>query len=172
MKNKIYPILLIIFFFTIFFIFYKGLKNTNIYIPKTDIKKKIPSYEAYLFDSDKLINSNEIFKENKFYLMNIWSSWCIPCREEHVFLVSLSKQKNLEIIGLNYKDNIENAKSFLNEFSSPYKLIISDPDGTIAIEWGAYGVPETFIIHNKKIIKKIIGPINDKLALEIISLIE
>ena len=86
--------------------------------------------------------------------------------------MSLSSQKNLEIIGLNYKDNIENAKNFLKELDNPYTIILSDMDGTKAIEWGAYGVPETFLIYNKKIIKKIIGPINKTLFLEIKKIIK
>tara|TARA_A100001011_G_C14242665_1_gene813967 strand:- start:281 stop:640 length:360 start_codon:yes stop_codon:yes gene_type:complete len=119
-----------------------------------------------------MISFDEIFKDDKFYLMNIWSSWCIPCRDEHPFLLNLKSQKNLEIIGLNYKDNNENAKKFLKELNSPYKVILSDKDGLIAIEWGAYGVPETFIIYNKKIIKKYIGPLNSNSLLEIIKIIE
>ena len=87
-------------------------------------------------------------------------------------MINLSKKKDLKIIGLNYKDNIENAKFFLNELNSPYELIISDLDGTIAIEWGAYGVPESFLVYNKKIIKKIIGPITDQSFLEIKKLIQ
>ena len=79
----------------------------------------------------------------------------------------LSNQNNIEIIGLNYKDNSESAKNFLKELGSPYKIILSDNDGTIAIEWGAYGVPETFLIYNKKIIKKIIGPLSRNSLLEI-----
>ena len=74
---------------------------------------------------------------------------------------------NIEIIGLNYKDNNQKAKKFLNELDNPYKVILSDKDGTIAIEWGAYGVPETFLIHDKKIIKKFIGPLNTNSLLEI-----
>tara|TARA_B110001450_G_C17585219_1_gene466670 strand:- start:284 stop:802 length:519 start_codon:yes stop_codon:yes gene_type:complete len=172
MKIKISPVFFIIIFAIIFFIFYKGLQNSNVYEPKTNFKKDIPSFKVKIFDSDNEIDSKEIFKSNKFYLMNIWSSWCVPCRDEHIFLMKLSKQKSIEIIGLNYKDNKENAKNFLNDLNSPYKTIISDKDGTIALEWGAYGVPETFLIHNRKIIKKIIGPINDELLLEIESLIQ
>ena len=104
--------------------------------------------------------------------MNIWASWCLPCRDEHVFLMNLSEQKSIEIIGLNYKDNNKNAKNFLKELDSPYKTILSDKNGTIAIEWGAYGVPETFLIYNKKILKKIIGPINNESLLEIKKLIQ
>ncbi len=161
MKTKFFPSLIIIIFLIIFIIFYKGLQNTNIYTPKSKINQDIPLFDAQIFDTDKIIKSEEVFKSNKFYIMNIWSSWCIPCREEHALLVNLSKEKNIEIIGLNFKDDIKKAKTFLSRYSSPYKVILSDTDGTIAIEWGAYGVPETFLIYNKKVIKKIIGPLNE-----------
>ena len=172
MKNKFYFIFLILFFSIIFFIFYKGLKNSNIYQPNKQINKEIPVFKAKLFDSDFEINSQEFFKKKNFYLVNIWASWCVPCRNEHSFLVNLSNEKKLEIVGLNYKDNIVNAKSFLKELGNPYKKIISDKDGTIAIEWGAYGVPETFLIYNNKIIKQIIGPIDNKQFKEIKNLIK
>tara|TARA_B100000579_G_scaffold153950_1_gene125110 strand:- start:1308 stop:1826 length:519 start_codon:yes stop_codon:yes gene_type:complete len=172
MKIKFFSFFLLTIFLTIFFIFYKGLENTNIYTPNVDIKKDIPLLKAKVFGTDNMISFDEIFKDDKFYLMNIWSSWCIPCRDEHPFLLNLKSQKNLEIIGLNYKDNNENAKKFLKELNSPYKVILSDKDGLIAIEWGAYGVPETFIIYNKKIIKKYIGPLNSNSLLEIIKIIE
>ena len=172
MKIKLLPLSLTIFFLVIFFIFFKGLQNSNIYTPKTSLDKKIPTFEIKIFDTDKMINSDEIFRDNKFYLLNIWASWCVPCREEHSHLMSLSKQKNLEIVGLNYKDKIKNAKNFLKELDNPYKTILLDNDGTIAIEWGAYGVPETFLIYNKKIVKKIIGPLNKKLTSDIKRLIE
>jgi cytochrome c biogenesis protein CcmG, thiol:disulfide interchange protein DsbE len=172
MKSKTLPIFLITIFIIIFYIFYKGLQNSNIYTPDVNIKKDIPNFKTKVFDINNIINSNEIFKENKFYLVNVWASWCIPCREEHVFLMKLYKKKNLEIIGINYKDKNDNAKSFLNELGNPYKLILLDQDGTIAIEWGAYGVPETFLVYQKKIIKKIIGPINNNSLLEIQKLIK
>ena len=72
----------------------------------------------------------------------------------------LSEMENIEIIGLNYKDNPQNANSFLKELSNPYKFIFLDVDGTLAIEWGAYGVPESFLIYDNKIIRKYIGPLN------------
>ena len=93
MKTKKIPFILIIFFLVVFFVFLKGLKNSNIYTPSVDIELDIPKFEAKLFDSDELINSDEIFSSNKFYLMNIWASWCVPCREEHGFLINLSKKK-------------------------------------------------------------------------------
>ena len=173
MKNKVLSLVLILLFILIFFLFYKGLKNSSIYTPVTEIEKDIPYFEAKIFDKNENTNSNEIFSdENKFYLLNIWASWCVPCRDEHPFLLNLGKQDNLEIIGLNYKDNTENAKKFLKELNNPYKVILSDKDGIIAIEWGAYGVPETFLIYDKKIIKKYIGPLNSKSLLEIKELIK
>ena len=160
MKVKFFPFFLSLIFVFIFIVFYNGLNKSNIYAPDNIIEKKVPSFHGKLFNQEKEVTSLEIFLGKKFYLVNIWASWCIPCREEHNFLMELNKIENLEIIGINYKDKINNAKSFLNELKNPYDLIILDKNGTISIEWGAYGVPETFLIYDKNIIKKIIGPLN------------
>ena len=167
MKTKIFPIFLIFTFSIIFFVFYKGLHNTNIYTPEIKSEIKIPNFDAKEFFSKDKINSDQIFIGSDYYLLNIWASWCVPCKEEHKYLMDLSKKENIKIIGQNYKDNFENAKNFLINLDNPYDLIFLDNDGTIAIEWGAYGVPETFLIQNNKIIKKIIGPLNEKLLFEI-----
>ena len=151
----------------IFIIFYKGLQDTNIYTPKTKINNKIPSFSAKLFYSNKIVNSSKIFESNKFYLLNIWSSWCIPCRQEHPLLMGLTKIGKIEVIGINYKDTKTNAENFLNNFGNPYKKIFFDKDGTQAIEWGAFGVPESFLIYNQKIIRKYTGPLNVELIKEI-----
>ena len=155
MKTKIFPIFLIFTFSIIFFVFYKGLQNTNIYTPEIKSEIKIPNFDAKDFFSKDKINSDQIFIGSDYYLLNIWASWCVPCKEEHKYLMDLSKKENIKIIGQNYKDNFENAKNFLINLDNPYDLIFLDNDGTIAIEWGAYGVPETFLIKNNLIIKKI-----------------
>ena len=167
MKTKIFPLFLIFTFLIIFFVFYKGLQNTNIYTPETKSEIKIPNFETKEFFSKDKINSDQIFIGSDYYLLNIWASWCVPCKEEHKYLMDLSKKENIKIIGQNYKDNFDNAKNFLINLDNPYDLIFLDNDGTIAIEWGAYGVPETFLIQNNKIIKKIIGPLDEKLLFEI-----
>ena len=172
MKNRLLLISVASIFIIIFIIFYKGLQNPNIYTPNTNIEKNIPIFETKIFDSEDTVNSKNFFLDNKFYLLNIWASWCVPCRNEHSFLISLSKKRDIEIIGLNYKDNIKNAKNFIRELGNPYSVIFLDLDGTISIEWGAYGVPETFLIYDKKIIKKIIGPINDDSFVEIEKMIK
>jgi|TARA_B110000037_G_C16952534_1_gene437461 cytochrome c biogenesis protein CcmG/thiol:disulfide interchange protein DsbE len=170
MKNKLLLLFLITIFLVIFITFYKGLKNTNIYTPKVNNNKDIPLFSVELFYSNKIINSTEIFEKDKFYILNIWSSWCVPCRQEHPLLMDLSKIT--EVIGLNYKDKKINAEKFLDEMGNPYQKILFDKDGTLAIEWGAYGVPESFLIYNKKILKRYIGPFNQTLIQEIKSLIQ
>ena len=165
MKNKLLPFLIVSVFIIIFVIFYKGLQNTNIYTPDSKTIFEVPSISVKLFNSDETINTLEIFNSNKFYLLNIWSSWCVPCKQEHPILMELSQNNDLEIIGINYKDTKKNANDFLKDLGNPYDNIIFDNKGTNAIEWGAYGVPESFLINNNKIIKKYIGPLS-KVSME------
>ena len=167
MKSKFIPLILIFIFLITFVIFFKGLKNSNIYTPSTKLKKEVPSFELKSFENNSIIISEKIFEDNKYYLMNIWASWCVPCKEEHKFLMKLKKDERIELIGFNYKDNIKKASSFLKDLGNPYNIIVSDKDGTASIEWGAYGVPESFLVHQNKIIKRFIGPINNKDLLEI-----
>ena len=172
MKNKILPFSVIIIFGIIFFIFYKGLEDSKIYTPDFNTKKEIPAFNTKEFFSGENVKSSSIFELDKVYLLNIWSSWCVPCRQEHPLLMNLNLENKLNIIGMNYKDNLKNAENFLKELGNPYKEIFIDLDGTIAIEWGAYGVPESFLIYNNEIIKKYIGPLNQELVDEINLLIK
>ena len=168
MKNKLNLLIIIIFFSFCFIIFYKGLSNSNTYSPKISDKKNIPIFEAKDFNSSTYLSSKKIFEEDIFYIVNIWASWCVPCRIEHPLLMELSKNQSIKLIGLNYRDSQINANNFINEFGNPYSQILIDIDGTLSVEFGAYGVPETFIINrNKIIIRRFIGPINKKITEEI-----
>ena len=171
MRNRIIYFSVVIFFIFTFVIFYRGLSISNLYTPNTEIKN-IPEFVSETLIKKKSLNSKDIFNQNKFYLLNIWASWCVPCRDEHPLLINLSKNKKIEIIGLNYKDNLDNAEKFINELGNPYATILLDKEGTKAIEWGAFGVPETFLIYDNKIIKRYIGPLNFKLIKEIKNYIE
>ena len=166
MKKRIIIFFVSIFFILSFSIFFKGLKKTNSYEPKNQIKN-IPQFSTLSFFEKKEINSKNIFNEDKFYLLNVWASWCLPCKDEHPLLINLSENKQLDIIGLNYKDNFKNAREFLDELGNPYKKILLDRNGTLSIQWGAFGVPETFLIYENKIIKRFIGPLNIKSVEEI-----
>jgi cytochrome c biogenesis protein CcmG, thiol:disulfide interchange protein DsbE len=96
----------------------------------------------------------------KVTLVNVWGSWCVPCRDEHPLLLELSRDDRFAIAGLNYKDQPENARRFLGELGNPYQAIGVDGTGRTAIDWGVYGVPETFLIgKDGKILYKHIGPL-------------
>ena len=166
MKSNIVYYLFIVFFIFVFVVFFKGLNDSNIYTPKTEIKI-IPEFKSKNFINKKELNSKDIFSNENFYLLNIWSSWCIPCKDEHPLLIDLGKNEKIELIGLNYKDNFYNAQKFITEYGNPYSIILLDEKGTIAIEWGAFGVPETFLIYKKEIIKRYIGPLNKESINEI-----
>ena len=166
MRNRIVYLLLVVFFIFVFVIFYKGLNKSNLYSPNANIKN-IPEFTSKTLTKKRSLNSKDIFDKNNFYLLNIWASWCVPCGDEHPLLMNLSKNKKIEIIGLNYKDNLNNAEKFINKLGNPYSIILLDRDGTKAIEWGAFGIPETFLMYENKIIKRYIGPLNLKLVDEI-----
>ncbi len=157
----------------IFFILIKGLKNNNQYSSNDKLSKinKNLTFET-LYNKDS-ISLETLSKNHKFSIINIWASWCVPCRDEHNYLIVLQEHK-LNVIGLNYKDNPNNAKSFLNELGNPYSTVILDRDGTKSIELGAIGVPETYLFETSsfKILKKYIGPLDAKNTKDILKLIK
>ena len=166
MKNKIVPFLVFFFFIFIFFVFYKSLNQTNIYTPNINLNKNIPEFEAKIFKLNNSFSSKD-FVLNEYYLINIWASWCAPCQMEHKYLMKLNKIKKLNLIGINYKDSKSNADNFLRNLGNPYDIILIDEDGKLSINWGAYGVPETFLIFNNKIKKKYTGPLDETSVEEI-----
>ena len=94
-------------------------------------------------------------------LVNVFASWCVPCRDEHPVLMALKNQIDIPIYGINQKDAPDNAKAFLGEIGNPYAAIGADSNGRASIDWGVYGVPETFVVNAKGIIvSKIVGPID------------
>jgi cytochrome c biogenesis protein CcmG, thiol:disulfide interchange protein DsbE len=95
-------------------------------------------------------------------IVNVWASWCAPCRDEHPLLIALSKDERFVLAGINYKDGAANAVGFLEELGNPFDVIGADESGRAAIDWGVYGVPETFIVgRNGLIAFKHVGPLND-----------
>ena len=148
MKIKLSFIFVFIIIIFILLIFFKSLFKNNNYIPKK-INNKIENIVIEEFYSGNNLKLKEVFENEKFVVINIWASWCLPCRQEHQYIDNLSKIDNLKIIGLNYKDKEDNAKKFLEELGNPYDIILKDINGTKSIYLGAYGVPETFIIDSE-----------------------
>ena len=172
MKIRLSFIFVLTFLALVIFILFKSLFEEKNYVPETkNIKfENISVKEFYSEDSVEIKN---LFDNNKFILINIWASWCVPCRQEHEYLIKLSEEKNLKLIGINYKDKKNNAQKFLNDLGNPYDVVLKDIDGTDSIFLGAYGVPETFIINNQlKVLKRYIGPINQENVFEIKNLLK
>ena len=100
-----------------------------------------------------------VFK-GKVSVVNVWASWCVPCHDEARLLTELGKDKRLQMVGINYKDTPENARRFLGRYGNPFGLVGVDGNGRASIEWGVYGVPETFVVGREgKIVYKLVGPV-------------
>tara|TARA_Y100000996_G_scaffold26256_1_gene18787 strand:- start:231 stop:749 length:519 start_codon:yes stop_codon:yes gene_type:complete len=170
--RKINYIIISILFSFLFIILYSSLDNERVYNTKDLIGKKISQVEINLFQSNETINTKE-FINNEFTILNFWASWCAPCRKEHPNLVRLSKIKNIKLVGVNFKDNVENAKNFLKENGNPFDILAEDKNGKNSVNFGVYGIPETILIDSElKILKKYIGPLNIKEVNEIRKLVK
>jgi cytochrome c biogenesis protein CcmG, thiol:disulfide interchange protein DsbE len=100
-----------------------------------------------------------VFK-GKVSIVNVWASWCVPCHDEAPLLTELAKDRRLQVVGINYKDAPDNARRFLGRYGNPFGFVGTDANGRAAIEWGVYGVPETFIVGREgTIVYKLVGPI-------------
>ena len=141
-------------------------------IPSNLINKKFPDFESNsLFNNEKLILSQEL--GNKITLVNFFATWCKPCRDEHLYVKKLSEQDKITVIGINYKDDPKKTIKWLNDLGNPYSDVLLDKKGQIAIDWGVYGIPETFVVNSNGIIKyRQAGPITKKIYRKINSLIK
>ena len=128
-------------------------------IPSPLIGKPLPAFSlATVADPARQVSRDDLL--GRTYLLNVWASWCVACRQEHPFLNELARNKTVPIIGLNYKDKREEALGWLGSLGNPYELSLADNDGRLGIDLGVYGVPETFVIDKQGVIRyKQIGPI-------------
>lgn len=131
-------------------------------IPATDLPP-LPGLER---DGKPVPGLNNATFQGAVTLVNVWASWCVPCHDEVPFLEQLSKDKRIQLVGINYKDAPDNARRFLNRYGNPFVATGRDEAGRTSIDWGVYGVPETFLVgRDGRISYKLVGPITaDNLA--------
>ncbi len=138
-----------------------GLTKDPKLVPSPLIDKPAPAFELpQLFQPEQKISEKEF--TGKVSIFNVWASWCAACRQEHPFLMKLAKEKAVTIFGLNYKDTREDAKRWLAQYGgNPYTTIGFDKSGRVGMDWGVYGVPETFLIDKKGRVRyKHVGPLH------------
>jgi len=136
-----------------------GLTRDPRTVPSPFIDKPAPQFRVEQLHEPKLAFTPDEMK-GKVWMLNVWASWCASCRIEHPLLVDMARKRILPIVGLNYKDQREDAKAWLNKFGNPYELSAWDIDGRVGLDFGVYGAPETFLIDKQGVIRhKQIGPI-------------
>jgi cytochrome c biogenesis protein CcmG/thiol:disulfide interchange protein DsbE len=150
-----------------------GLNLNPREVPSPLVGKPAPAFSLpQLHAADKTFSPAEM--QGKVWLLNVWASWCVSCREEHPVLVEFAKRSTTPIVGLNYKDKREDGQRWLARFGDPYLLSAFDADGRVGINYGVYGVPETYLIDKAGVIRfKQIGPVTPEvLQQKIIPLVQ
>jgi cytochrome c biogenesis protein CcmG, thiol:disulfide interchange protein DsbE len=148
-------------------------RDTSV-VPSALIGQPAPRTELPPLEGEGLPGIDTATFTGKVTLLNVWASWCAPCRQEHPLLLALGQDARLTVAGLNYKDQPRNARRFLGELGNPYDAIGVDQNGRSAIDWGVYGVPETFLIGpDGRILYKHVGPLTpEAIAGELMPAIE
>jgi len=134
----------------------------NSAIPSPLIDKPAPAFSLpVLGDATRKIGNKDLLGAP--YLLNVWGSWCVNCREEHPQITALARSGKVRVIGYDYKDAPEDGQRWLAQFGNPYEIVIADQDGQAALDWGIYGAPETFLVDARGIIRwKAVGAISDE----------
>jgi cytochrome c biogenesis protein CcmG/thiol:disulfide interchange protein DsbE len=158
----------VVFFALIGVLLAYGLRLDPRKIPSPLVDKPLPTFALpSVSDPARTVGTADL--RGRVYLLNVWASWCVACREEHPLLVDLAKTKTVPIIGLNYKDKREDAIRWLQALGNPYELSLADLEGRVGIELGVYGVPETFLIDREGVIRyKHIGPVTPEVLAKVL----
>jgi cytochrome c biogenesis protein CcmG/thiol:disulfide interchange protein DsbE len=120
----------------------------------------LPQLEGLVVGGTQVPGLDPAAFKGKVSVVNVWASWCVPCHDEAPLLIELGKDKRLQLVGINYKDAPDNARRFLGRYGNPFSIVGVDGNGRAAIEWGVYGVPETFIVGREgTIVYKMVGPV-------------
>ena len=173
MKKQLLIIPSILFVLILSTFFYLLITERNpSELPSNLLDKNVPNFETKsLLKNENFVSSKEF--RNEIILVNFFATWCKPCRDEHIYIKRFSNEKGIRVIGINYKDSSDHAVEWLKNLGNPYSDVPIDKNGRIAIDWGVYGIPETFIVNSKGIIKyRHVGPITKKIYKKINLLIK
>ena len=155
-------IAIVVGFFALVILLAVGLSRDPREVPSPLVGKPAPAFELPRLGSAERFSPKDM--QGKVWLFNVWASWCVSCRDEHPVLVDFARTKRVPLIGLNYKDQREDALKWLSRFGDPYQFSVVDADGRIGIDYGVYGVPETYLIDRAGVIRfKQIGPVTPDL---------
>ncbi len=135
-------------------------------IPSPLIGKPLPAFSLpVLGDASRMVSNQDL--RGRPFLMNVWGSWCPTCRDEHPQITALARSGKVRVIGYNYKDAPADAQRWLQEFGNPFEFNLADEEGRVALDWGIYGAPETFLVDANGVIRwKLVGPITDDIIRE------
>jgi len=170
---KVRFLLPVAIFLAIVVFLYIGLGRDPRHVPSPLIGKPAPDFELpLLYQLEKSLTDEDL--KGRVSLVNVWASWCVSCRYEHELLMDISRNTDIPVIGINYKDEHADAMKWLRDRGDPYESIVFDYEGRAAIDWGVYGTPETFIVDQQGIIRyKHVGPITkEKLSQDLMPLIQ
>ena len=173
MKKQLLIIPSILFLLILLALFYLLIIERNpSELPSNLLNKYVPEFETEsLLKKKRFVASKEF--GNEIILVNFFATWCKPCLDEHNYIKRFSNEKGIKVIGINYKDNPKKTIRWLKNLGNPYSDIPVDKNGRIAIDWGVYGIPETFIVSSKGIIKyRHVGPVTEKIYKKINLLIK
>jgi len=153
MKKKFFILPLIFFLLILLSFLYILVSERDPYnLPCNLINRNVP-----IFETDSLFKNEKFSSKQKFgeeiILVNFFATWCKPCHDEHKYIMDFANKEKIKVIGINYKDNDKKVKEFLKKLGNPYSEIAIDRKGRIAIDWGVYGIPETFIVNSEGVIK-------------------
>ena len=158
--QKIVKAIIFFIFLFVLSVFFIGLNRDTNYNTVNQIKKEIPDFKVSYLNKENFFAKKDL-RKNNFTLINFWASWCAPCRIEHPVLIRLSDEKNIKIVGVNFKDKKKQAEKFLDELGNPYDVSTKDPNGKQSVLFGIYGIPESILINKELIvIKKFVGPLS------------
>ena len=157
--KKLIPLIL---FIVIAVFLYFSLNSNSSKLPSPLLGKMFPNIEAKDFYSNESVLLADLFSE-KMSLVNVWASWCVTCRQEHQMMMKIANNKDLQLIGINYKDTRTDGEKFLEMMGNPFDVIIFDPSGKIGLDLGVYATPETFLVNQQGVVLyKHIGAIDSE----------